>query len=324
MNGTNGSHGEHDPFVSFLMPVRNGADFLEDALRSALDQTWQDLEVVVVDDGSTDATDQILSQLSKTDNRLRALRLAHPTGIVGALNHGLEATRGEYIARLDADDLASPDRISLQVELLEHRPDIVATGGRVLFVDRDGEPLGCPEVLLNHEEIDAYHMTGRGGGICHGAALLRRAVLLEMGGYRPEFSAAEDLDLFLRLAETGRLANIPKTVQKVRLHPTSHSLRNREAQRQQCFEALQQACQRRGVDPGAARFDFPRPKEDTFGSHEFYARFAIAHGFSRTALKHALRQVRGNPWATRAWRTLISTFLSAAGVRRGSHRATRR
>lgn len=301
------------------MPVRNGAEFLEEALRSALDQTWRNLEVVVVDDGSTDATPQILAHLSRIDNRLRAVRLANPSGIVGALNHGLQAARGEYIARLDADDVACPERVRLQVDFLEHRNEVVATGGRVLYVDRDGDPLGCPEILLNHGEIDAYHMTGRGGGVCHGAALFRRQVLMEIGGYRPEFSAAEDLDLLLRLAEVGQLANIPQTIQKVRLHPTSHSLRNREAQRDQCFEALHQACRRRGVELGTAQFAFPLLSEDTFGTDEFYARFAIAHREIRTALKHSFRRVNANPTHFASWRTLASTVFAAICRNRARH-----
>ncbi len=317
---------ENPPRVSVVLPVRNGEPFIGEALQSMLNQTWHDFEIVVIDDNSSDATPDILHTAAQMDKRIRILHLDTPTGIVGALNHGLEAARGEYIARMDADDVSLPNRMTLEVEFLDRHAEVAAASGHVLYMDRDGDPLGCPEMPNNHEEIDGRHMTGVGGGICHSAAILRRNTVLAVGGYRPEFSAAEDLDLFLRLAEVSRLANIPDTIQKVRFYPTSHSLRSRDQQRKQCHEALRQAHQRRGLPFDPEVFRFPPQTEDNFGSLEFFARFAIDHGYPRTALKHAIRQLLTAPLRSSSWRTvaasIISVVTSSSRVRSSRHQKT--
>lgn len=294
------------PRVSWLMPVRNGEVYLESCLASVRAQTRTDYELVIVDDASSDSTPDLVAAAARTDPRIRHIRLTTRGGIVGALNTGLEAAQAELIARIDCDDLALPTRLDLQVAYLEAHPEVVAVGGRILFIDEDGDELGSPVPVMGHEAIDAFHLTGRGGALCHGASVFRRAAVVGIGAYRPEFSSAEDLDLFLRLAEVGRLANMPEVIHKVRLHPLSHSLDTRADQRQQSRKALQDAHRRRGDQFNEADFRFPEPVADTFGSEEFFARFALAHDRLHAARKHALRQVLREPFKTRSLRTLAA------------------
>jgi len=295
------------PKVTVLMPVHNGARFLDAALESLGRQSMSSFQVLAVDDGSDDATPAILARASDRDPRVRALRLDARGGIVTALNRGLEVARCELVARMDCDDLSLPSRLDRQVAYLECHPEAVAVGGRILFIDEDGDELGSPEPIMGHEAIDGFHLTGRGGGLCHGAALLRRTALERIGGYREAFSSAEDLDLFLRLAEVGRLANLPETVLEVRLHVRSHSLETRAAQRRQSLEAVREAHRRRGTLFEEATFRFPDPEDDTFGSEEFLARLALAYGRLHAARKHAFRQLLHEPARGRSWRTLAAT-----------------
>ncbi len=296
------------PRVSVLMPIRNGAAYLKHCLASILAQTLEDHEVVVVDDASSDATPELLAAAQRENDRLRVVRLDSRSGIVGALNTGLSIARGELIARIDCDDIALPHRLELQVAYLDSHPEVIAVGGRIIFIDDDGDELGSPPPILGHEAIDAFHMTGIGGALCHGAAVMRREPVLAIGGYREEFSSAEDLDLFLRLADVGRLENLQATIQKVRFHARSHSLDTRGEQRRQSREAILEAHRRRGTSFDESRFNFPEPSVDTFGTEEFLARFALAHGRVRAARKHALRQLLRHPLATRSWRTLAASI----------------
>ena len=298
------------------MPVHNGAVYLECCLRSIREQTWDDVECVVVDDVSDDRTPDVLAAAAQRDSRLRIVRLKDRAGIVGALNAGLDAARGELVARIDCDDLALVHRLALQVAFLDAHPDVVAVGGGIMFIDEDGDELGSPQSVMGHEAIDAYHLTGRGGALCHGASLLRRGTVIGVGAYRPVFSSAEDLDLFLRLAEVGQLANVPEVIQKVRLHARSHSFGTRAEQRRQSRLAVVDAHRRRGTAFREASLLFPDPSEDTFGTEEFLTRLALHHDKIRTSLKHACRQVVEQPLRIRSWRTVLGVVRAAIARRR--------
>ena len=298
------------PPVSVLMPVYNGAKFLSYALDSVRRQTMTELELIAVDDGSDDATPAILAAAAAEDPRIRPIRLARRSGIVQALNRGLASARSDLIARLDADDIARPRRLELQTAYLESHPSVVALGSNVMYIDSDGDPIGTSSVPLDHAAIDATHMTGVGGALIHPSSLLRRRVVLDCGGYRRDFSAAEDLDLFLRLAEVGRIANIGDTLVDLRLHTASHSLKSRQLQRRQSLEVMRQAHLRRGVEFDPNQFRFPEMGRDNYGSHEYLARLALAHGHTRTARKHAVRGLLGRPLLPSAWRTLVRAWLT--------------
>ena len=196
------------PAVSVVMPVYNAQRYLAEAVDSILAQTWRDFEFVIVDDGSTDRSPKLLERYAVRDSRIKLIRRPN-TGIVGALNDGLAAASGELVARMDADDVALPERFEKQVAYLAEHPEVVALGSRVTGVDPYGCVLFHSEHKLAHEEIDAGLLRGVGWAIVHPAAMLRREAVAKVGGYRKEFQWVEDLDLFLRLGEAGRLANLP-------------------------------------------------------------------------------------------------------------------
>src|SRR4051812_47715917 len=126
------------PAVSIVMPVYNGAAYLAEAVRSMLGQTFEDYEFVIVDDGSTDRTPRILAEFERQDRRIRVISRAN-TGIVGALNDGIAAAEAPLVARMDADDVSTPQRLHRQVAYLLDHPEVVVLGSRVIGTD----PYGC-------------------------------------------------------------------------------------------------------------------------------------------------------------------------------------
>lgn len=200
--------------VSVVMPVFNGERYLQEALDSVLGQTWTDLELVVVDDGSTDGTAEILRRQS--DDRVRVLSQRN-TGIAGALNAGIKAARGRYVARMDADDRSLPDRLSRQLGRLELEPDLALLGASFYSISDDGHRLDLVPTLLADEELrrDLFVRCPFG----HGTVVARRQVLLEVGGYDARAVPAEDYDLWSRVMAAHRVANLPEALYEYRVHP---------------------------------------------------------------------------------------------------------
>ncbi len=234
--------------ISVIMPVYNAERYVAEAVQSILDQTFRDFEFIIVNDGSTDGSLAILERFAKSDPRIKLISRPN-TGLVFALNEMLELARGEFIARMDADDVAIPDRFAQQLRYLAQHPDVVAVGCRVYLIDPKGrrlcEAFGDPD----HEAIDRAFMRGEGGAIAHPTAMIRTTALRAIGGYRPEFFPAEDVDLFLRLAEHGRLGNLPTVLLNYRVHMASIGHQKRALQRERTEHAVQEARRRRRMVP---------------------------------------------------------------------------
>jgi glycosyltransferase involved in cell wall biosynthesis len=186
--------------ISVLLPVRDGERYLRQSLESVLSQTLADFELVVVDDGSTDATAEILSGYD--DDRMNVLRQER-TGLVAALQRALEASAAPYLARMDADDISLPQRLERQVELLERLPRAALVVPGVAVVDEAGRELRRIVLPPHHDELVRRLLLRN--PIAHGAVALRRSAVEEAGGYRADYGANEDYDLWRRLARRWEL-----------------------------------------------------------------------------------------------------------------------
>jgi glycosyltransferase involved in cell wall biosynthesis len=192
------------PRVSVLLPARNAAATLDVALASLRRQTWRDWECIVVDDGSTDATGEVAAAVAAMDLRVTVLRTP-PRGLVAALGTGLERCRGEYVARMDADDLMRRDRLALQVDALDRDSRLAGVGAHVRFFPRAGmsDGLRAYERWLNSVDSPARVRAEAfvESPVAHPTLLVRRSVLSE-AGYRDR-GWPEDYDLVLRLLASG-------------------------------------------------------------------------------------------------------------------------
>jgi len=203
------------PRISVLLPVHNGGDYIESALRSVMAQTFRDLEILVVDDASTDATPAILARLAAEDPRIRILRPETNLRLPRALNFGLEHARGEYVARMDADDLCEPDRFALQARFLDTHPEIVLVGCSERTIDPDGNKIK-DQVRAQSPEQTRW-LLRIGMAFRHPAFLFRRREMTLR--YDPACTLSEDYDILVRLTETSKVACLPDLLLRYREHP---------------------------------------------------------------------------------------------------------
>ena len=293
------------PTVSVVMPVYNARRYLAEAVDSVLAQTLTDFELIAVDDGSTDDSLQVLREYEARDARVRVITRVN-TGIVGALNDGLVAARGHFIARMDSDDLCLPERFEKQVAFLRAHPDHVLVGSQVLLIDPEGAAL-CPkrDSEYTHERIDWAHLHHR-WPMVHPSVMMRREAVAAVGGYRDKYQWLEDLDLFLRLAEIGKLAALPDVLLRYRLH-TGSVCHTREADQHSIRPGLYaEVYQRRGIRPQEQN---GAPKSsgalDRAGAREMlWGWWALIGGNVSTARKYAFRAVRAAPMTFDSWRLM--------------------
>jgi glycosyltransferase involved in cell wall biosynthesis len=213
------------PLVSVVLPVRNGAAFVADAIESIRSQTLHEFEMLVIDDGSRDATQPILKRIAASDARLRII--TQPAlGLVAALNRGLSEARARYVARMDADDIAAPERLARQAATLDASPDVAALGSACRVVDRNGAVLRHRYPPTDAAEIRRALLIGN--CMIHPTIMLRRAAVLQAGGYHPAFLLCEDFDLWLRLAEHHDLLNLPEPLLDYREHEGQSAWRDLE------------------------------------------------------------------------------------------------
>src|ERR1019366_7969474 len=190
------------PRVSVLLAVYNGEKYLRYAVESILAQTFMDYEFIIIDDGSTDDTQMILKHYETQHENLRVITRANK-GLTATLNEGLAQARGEFLARMDADDIALPKRLGKQVAYLCAHPETVLLGSRVLLIDPEGLAIREQCCETTHDQIDALHLNN-GWPVVHPSVMMRTAAVRQVGGYREPYNTLEDLDLFLRLAEIGK------------------------------------------------------------------------------------------------------------------------
>ena len=202
------------PAVSVLMSVYNGAPWVRDAVTSVLAQQLTDLELIVIDDGSSDATPDVLASIR--DPRLRLERRARQ-GLTRALNRAIELAHGPLLARLDADDLALPERLTLQCRYLDAHPEVGLLGTAAREVDAAGREIAVIRPPV--EDATIRRALIRANPFVHSSVIVRRAVLDRAGGYDPSFPVAQDYDLWMRLARVTRLANLDEPLVIRRLAP---------------------------------------------------------------------------------------------------------
>ena len=210
------------PEVSVVIGAYNAADTLGACLDSLLSQEGVDLEVIVVNDGSKDATGAMLDEAARRDPRVRPIHQENQ-GLTRALLRGCSETRGEFIARQDADDLSLPGRLAAQLARARapDRPVLVAVGCGC--VTEEGDLLYLTQPPAEDAEARRKILEEGRAICCHGALLFRRDVYEQIGGYRPVFYYSQDIDLIVRLAECGTVSGIPRRLYDFAYSPTGIS-----------------------------------------------------------------------------------------------------
>lgn len=198
------------PPVSVVMAVFNGADGVRRTLDGILTQSFAEFELIVVDDGSTDRTPEILAEYREEDSRIRIITQEN-RGLTEALIAGCDSARGQLIARQDVGDFSLEHRLARQVEYLDQHPNVVAVGTGFRSRGPGGEYLGESVRQLEPEDVTRIFLE-QGVGISHTSAMFRAEAYRRAGGYRPEFRFAQDFDLWYRMTRVGRLGEVPEVL----------------------------------------------------------------------------------------------------------------
>ncbi|MEW6038173.1 MAG: glycosyltransferase [Pseudomonadota bacterium] len=211
--------------LTVLLPVYNGADYLAEAIESLLTQTFRDFFLLIIDDGSSDHSLDIAC--SFTDSRISVVANEKNCGLIATLNKGLDLSNTEYIARMDADDIATPYRLEEQLAFMDAHPDVGLCGGYYeRFTDTESIVVRPP---TTHEDISYALIFDN--VMAHNTVMFRRSVLERYRlRYDPAFAHAEDYELWVRFARYSRLANLPRVLVRYRFHPANTSSRFRQEQ----------------------------------------------------------------------------------------------
>jgi glycosyltransferase involved in cell wall biosynthesis len=235
--------------VSIVMPVYNGGGYLHESIGSILAQTFDDWEFIIINDGSTDNSEEIVSAYQKTDSRIKVIKHSGNQGLVASLNDGLRLASGTFIARQDADDWSSKDRIEKMVSWLEDNPDIGLLGSNGYYVGPDGTITRASEFPSDHGEI-CSEILNRETPFFHGSWMFRRECLEKVGLYNGVLFSGEDKDYWLRVSEQYQTSNYPENLYFYRNHKmafTRQTIYRRRLMRELVI-ALSEERKSKGVD----------------------------------------------------------------------------
>ena len=221
-----------NPRISVLMSMKDALPYLEDAMSSILRQTVTDFEFVVVDNASSDGSAEYVESLQRSDTRIVLLKNPSDLGQSKALNRGLSVCAAPWIARMDADDVAVPNRFERQLAFVQANPDVKATSCLAHYLDRNGRRFGST-FAEPATRAEFLHMLKENlpFGLLHPGALIARDVMVELGGYRPQFEAANDIDLWCRISDHHLILVQRECLMGYRIHEASLSAQGYELAR---------------------------------------------------------------------------------------------
>lgn len=302
------------PTASVLLPVWNGEQYLAEAVESVLAQSFEPIELLIVDDGSTDATPDLACAFARRDARVRVIPMER-RGLGHALNAGIALARGRYVARMDADDFSHPTRLEKQIAFLETNPECVAVGSAIEVVDESGAPVGTSIFPEDHLAIVDTLLHRRGTAVAHPTVVVRREAYVAVGGYRPEWFPAEDLDLWFRLSRIGRLANLREPLLRYRRHRGSVGSRERGRQMTKSLSILNEARRDRGMPPLPPPLRSEGGRKHVANYHSDCARTALTAGRRATAARHAGACIAAEPSWLEPWFVLAACALPRPALR---------
>ncbi|MCS7469436.1 glycosyltransferase [Stieleria sp. ICT_E10.1] len=308
------------PRVSVVMGVYNGASQLTATVESILEQTFEDFELILVDDGSTDGSSEMLREFAAQDRRIVLLHQPN-AGLTCALIKGCDHARGEFIARQDVGDRSLSRRLEKQVQYLDRHPDVVAVGAGCRRIGPEGEFLGETIRDQSPEQITAAFLA-EGIGISHTVATYRTDAYRSIGGYRREFRFAQDTDLWHRMTGVGQLGELPEVLFEWGIDMDGISSTSHDRQRQLAMLAQESyRCLQRGEDDHEI---LRRAQQTSWGeippttvisprvalaSAEFFIGSQLYAIGDHRCRPYLLRAIRQRPFWIRPWVKVVLSYL---------------
>jgi glycosyltransferase involved in cell wall biosynthesis len=230
-----------NPKVTVLMSVYNGEKYLQEAIDSILGQTFKDFEFLIINDGSTDNTAEILE--SYNNPRIKIINNEKNIGLTKSLNKGLKLARGEYIARQDADDISLSTRFKEELKFFEKNSNVALVGTDYFLINEKDEIIHTVNCFIENSKLKEKLLEGNQFG--HGSIMFKKECVEKVGMYREEFKFAQDFDFTLRISEEFDVANIPKSLYKWRINIDSVSVKKKSLQDKYALLAIEMAKERR-------------------------------------------------------------------------------
>ena len=305
------------PKVTILMPARNAGKYIGEAIQSVLEQTYGDFELLIVDDGSTDDTPMVVRQFS--DRRIRLISKENE-GISAALNAGLHAAKGIYIARFDADDICFPTRLERQVIFLDGHPAYLIAGSDAEYISENGEHLFHFK-CTGHTNREIIGNLYKYCPFIHSAVMYRKEPILRMGGYSRYAHNFEDYLLWVQLLKTGKCCNLPEPLIKVRINPSSVTID--EKWRGRRFRRLKQEILERGAitrEEGDELWHIIRSQDNRKikegAYHALCGKKLLANNYRPAKARwHVTRAIHANPYRLDNYLLLSVSFLPPGWIK---------
>ncbi|QDP01789.1 glycosyltransferase family 2 protein [Thalassotalea sp. PS06] len=230
-----GSAFEKSPKISVVMPVFNGGKFLSEAVNSVLQQSYRDFELLIINDGSTDSSARILSDFASKDSRVTVFNRENH-GLIATLNFAIARCNGEFVARMDADDVCEPERLARQVEFFSKNPNVAVLGTGYSYINQDGDTQGHRNIQTDDSNIRAAFFFGN--PLAHPSIMFNLQQMPPGWQYDNAFEGAEDLALWLALSSQVKFANLAEPLLAYRLTGQSLSDKKSRLQRQSACNAI--------------------------------------------------------------------------------------
>ena len=307
------------PLVTVLMPVYNAQSYLKEAIDSILNQSHTDFEFLIVDDGSTDESVNIINSYS--DSRIRLIKQSN-AGVSGALNTGLSLAKGKYIVRFDADDVSLANRIEVQLAFMEQHPDYVLVGCDVEYLTEFGEFIFQYQNTGHRDEEIRARLLKKNPFI-HSAVIALKEVLLKCGGYDPLAHTFEDHLLWTKVIEYGKVCNLNAVLVRVRLN--AQSVTSDERMRGARFLSLRQDILNRkgtvseteGAALRAILLKQNATSEKAMGYHMLVAKKYLWNNYQPKKVRlHCRQMFQLNPWMPLSYLLFIVSFLPESWIKR--------
>jgi len=288
------------------MPVYNAARYVGEAIESVLAQTFRDFEFIIIDDGSTDQSAEIVRGYAARDDRIVFVSREN-RGSSATRRQASEMSRADIIAAMDADDACFPDRFEKQIAFLDAHPEIDLVGSLCMISDPDLRPISAPRMPLTHEDNVAALLDGD-CTIKGPTVMMRRDALFRAGNYNVDVTRTDDYELWLRFISMGRVANLPDVLLRYRIHGSSLSGSNSAAQKAEALMYANLERAKRGLPELSDDGVNWRPSDGRESQLEFVMRWgwqAWQNGNTATA-RHLFRSaVRLAPFSLEAWKALM-------------------
>jgi len=279
--------------LSVIMTVYNAADYLRQSIGSILEQSYEDFELIIVDDGSLDESAEIIEGFR--DARIRFVRSRHK-GRVDSLNSACQIATGDFLAIADADDISHPDRLAKQLQYFERFPECDVVGSWVQVIDANGNDILLRKYPVKHHVI--FDTMPYACSVAFPASMFRRAMLTEHGLFNPAYIVAHDLDFWLRILPESRFHNLPDPLLNYRISRESLARKHAETARRETL-SLAHSFLKHAKTLDDQQRDFGRARVDYY------------HGELRSARNRLAGLLRHFPFTLRYWRFFIPTLLGS-------------